>query len=621
MLDKMQYESKPKMHEGIITNRLMNSSPTSVSVKELSEALSKGQTFTPATFKRIDGVIKRRPEYWDSQQVICIDYDNEIMVDGKKVKDVRTTVDDAIRIHGKTTAFIYKTFSYADDHPKFRVIEVLDRPIVDKNEMKSIMDYYSNKYPNADPSSFQLNRMFYGGTGLLWSKFENVISVDRILKDTLKTPINMKNKDDGLRWNNNKSNILIVPPTNSNQSFILDEDIDILRERLDRLPLVFNSRNEMLDHFKQQSLIELLDIDEVRGNFSCIFHEDNNPSANIIVNENGHQVYHCFSSNCPFRSGTIIQVIEYITGKNRVETLNFLKDIYNVQYEELGWVKTQREYVEENIRFLQSDEFEKYYPEVYEIIRPYIGLLLQIHRKAIENIITENYSDENNNLLFFSSARYLSQESGVKLANTSREIGIYSFLGLLRKLPSTSIPSELLERAIALAKQKEQRRMVNYYGVVPYSRKSLDYSTKKAKEFKDNGFTRKGWSREMILRTYGDEETNRVFPQLEGEKIPEKNNHVANDLEILALELIEQNGGYVLESKITENLVLTFKGQQEFKRTQLKRIMASLLDGYGLKRSRLTKELRNKFHLEGIRGNPYIIVKEESESKGECFDE
>lgn len=64
----------------------------------------------------------------------------------------------------------------------------------------------------------------------------------------------------------------------------------------------------------------------------------------------------------------------------------------------------------------------------------------------------------------------------------------------------------------------------------------------KAFEFKVKGFTMKGFSRELLLRSLGMEEADRVYPRLEGKTLSEFSEELCRGLEKLAHSLILEKG-------------------------------------------------------------------------------
>ena len=72
-----------------------------------------------------------------------------------------------------------------------------------------------------------------------------------------------------------------------------------------------------------------------------------------------------------------------------------------------------------------------------------------------------------------------------------------------------------------------------------------------------------------ILRNFGREEADRVFPQDKGKVIPTLNEEVVKRIHRTTLELINTYG-WTTEQEVLENITLYFKGQKSFKLKQFK---------------------------------------------------
>jgi len=167
--------------------------------------------------------------------------------------------------------------------------------------------------------------------------------------------------------------------------------------------------------------------------------------------------------------------------------------------------------------------------------------------------------------------------------NISVHLAAITYLGLVNKLSEEEIPEPFLKRASDEATKHNHKYRVGFYSIPSYDSESLSFSTTKAIEFKEKGFTMKGFSRELLLLALGEAEANRVFPQMTEKAIPQLNEEVTSKMERVALELIRQKG-WTTEKEILEEVKLRFRGQQRFKETQIKRILPNMCDKYLLKR-------------------------------------
>ncbi|SPF49192.1 conserved hypothetical protein [Candidatus Desulfosporosinus infrequens] len=417
--------------------------------------------------------------------------------------------------------------------------------------------------------------------------------------------------DMSFRTNNKHQRIKLVVidgtnnPLHTNENIELIETLNVqaLHQLLNPQPITL-SKEEVWDFLKKQPLHQFLGVAE--KSFRCLIHEDNNPSAGIIINEeSGHHIYCCSSSNCGFK-GTIIDVTEQLTGLNQFDTLNFLRKVYKVEFAETEWGKNQREALERNQELINGPTIHVLYPEVYKLAKNYLPLIDTLHQIAKHHIYTETFSDSSGRPVFFVSIRELARKLKKDSKNISVHLAALTYLGLVNKLSEGEIPEPFLKRANDEATKHNHKYRVGFYSIPSYDVESLAFSTTKAIEFKEKGFTMKGFSREMLLLALGEAEANRVFPQMAGKAIPQLNEEVTSKMERVALELIRQKG-WTTEKEILEQIELHFRGQQKFKETQIKRILPDMYDKYLLIRVPLNNELKEKFGI-ACKGFPRIII-------------
>lgn len=177
------------------------------------EMVKKGQSFTPA---ELTGTTS---DTWKSQQIIAADVDNkEDVIDpatGKKVMDpvthkVKTRpianpatpeqVKEILSWHGLTPYVMYKSFSWQDSLPKFRVVIVLDEKLTDPKEMKAFSDVLNYIIENnpakgehkgaTDRANLNEERIFFGSTeDCILSAEKNICSVE-----TFRSLVNWKKR-------------------------------------------------------------------------------------------------------------------------------------------------------------------------------------------------------------------------------------------------------------------------------------------------------------------------------------------------------------------------------------------------------------------------------------------
>ena len=154
-LDYKQFTNKPKSSEvATIRNRLATAT-TEIDHEELLKAIEHGQTFTPAVMTGTTS------DTWKSQQIIVADIDN----DGETTLNTSDTLD-ICRTYD-INPFVYYSFSNTEDHPKYRVMVILDRPITDAPEARDLTERFTDIFnlwcPNcADTKICDNARLIFG---------------------------------------------------------------------------------------------------------------------------------------------------------------------------------------------------------------------------------------------------------------------------------------------------------------------------------------------------------------------------------------------------------------------------------------------------------------------------
>lgn len=150
-LDTNKYTVKPTGEQvrNSINSNLVNGR-RELLADHFFDAVTNGQTFVPSTFAG-----SRKLANWNGQQIIALDFD-----------DKDTTINAITKLATENNLhwnFGYKTFSHTEEHHRFRLIFILDKIITDIDQMKLIANYYKEIFPTADPTSFDLVHIFFGG--------------------------------------------------------------------------------------------------------------------------------------------------------------------------------------------------------------------------------------------------------------------------------------------------------------------------------------------------------------------------------------------------------------------------------------------------------------------------
>ncbi|MGC7873708.1 CHC2 zinc finger domain-containing protein [Desulfosporosinus sp. SYSU MS00001] len=400
--------------------------------------------------------------------------------------------------------------------------------------------------------------------------------------------------------------------TPSHKELIEAQDISALQSLLNPSAITFNNYGDIYRHLRQQDLSKFLGIPT--KNFNCLFHDENNPSANIYTDPNtGYYWYKCFSCGIV---RDIISITEKWLKCSTPQALRFLRQVYNISFEETEWQREQKEILEENKRLLYDHErLSQLAPETYKRVKNYIPELIILNDFASNHVVTQNFTDDNGNALFYVIMKQMARSIGYKDTRRLRErISHFAYLGLVNKLRDDQIPGFLLDEAAVYAKANNHQFRRAFYSIPSYCEKNLTFSESKATRWMKSNYTMEGFSRELILRNEGKEEADRVYPQMSHKQITPFNEKVAREIEEIICRIVFKEKGWTTQSEVLEQLNLRFRGAKKYKDVQLKRCLNEILDKYGLKRIRLNKELKSHFGIAFI-GYPFIILQNDVVTK------
>lgn len=604
--------------------------PINTTIEYLADALVHGASFKPAVL--LNG---NKAENWCQQQLFGLDFDNGVQIEEAYNKMISL---------GITPCFMYTTFSHKEEHHKFRVIFCNDTVITDGNIRDRLQATLMGIIGGIDEVCFNRDRLFFGGKGqvVLHPDYEARINAESIIekywnddyeqyisnakpksKKKKSTAAPTKSKD---KVNTDKEYVVLVDNTDA----ISTLNVSLLQERLGiegdllgtdkrRYSLLvptqspaddvnerfvdgvyqFQSEAEMYQYINSLDLQEYLGVSN--GTFCCILptHEDNKPSAHIYITDDGTQIYKCFGCN---QARTIISITEQLAHCRRSEAINFIKKVYKIDYKPSEWVEQQRQLMIDSALYLDSEEFKETFPQINKLIRT--------RKTDIQKILmhmTKYVSDGlqlDGKPLFFSSIPNLMKvcERNSK-PKMSQSITLFALLNMLNKVELNCIPEEELNKAKHISAKYGFKKIVNFYQVEEYGFTTLENSEKIAGTLIENNISLKGLSREYILRTFGIETADRVFPQYKYENrqgTSAKSDYLTSEIASVVLNTIKEQG-YIFERDVNINGAIG---------TQWKKSIQEILDSYGLKKVKLNKELKEKYGIEG-NGYPCIIIEDE----------
>lgn len=607
MLDKRTFTTKPNGDDS--KGIQMRLSQTEIEIEELADLMSKGATFKPALLKG------RKNSDWISQQIFALDFDKGTTIDKELKRCEELNINPV---------FGYKTFSYTQYKEKFRLVFCNNEIITDINIRNDFQNLLIKLFPNSDSVTFDPTRLFFGGKGLIECNYDNRINIKEIMKNNKELldeinsnkNVSSKGKLSFLNTNTlNSSSISIAKAQTStpisvsglieNIEAIKSLNISAMKKLLnidEEIKTICVNKQEVYDYMNG---IDLYEFTNIYGTINCILpeHEDDTPSAHIYETDSGTQIYKCFGCNAKY---TIISLVEKLAKCKRIKAIEFIKAIYNIELQQTEWQKEQLEILDTNIELLLSEEFKEVYPQLHSLIRTRKSNLIALNNYAKMNVKDEDFSLDGNPLFFVSLNSLMDVFGSKDKTRTSQSITLFTLLSLLNKIPHDKLPEETFKKAKHIAAKYKHKKLVNFYSIDSYGVNSLEESNKIATVLKENNISLKGLSREYLLRTFGIEFTNKVFPQYEYENkqgTTERSDKNSSKLATYILEGIEAQG-YVLEKDLKVN---------NMTENQWRRSIQEILDSYGLVKMTANKEIKEKYNINvPARSYPKIIIKKEN---------
>ena len=567
LIHPMRWSRKPVNGEiGMLKNQIL-SYPVDVTVRQLADELLLGKTVLPAV---LEGSGAANDSMWISQQVFMVDVDDGI------------PYQEAVELYqeyGMNPAFIYETFSSTTDNIRYRIVFISDIVVNDTYLRGCIMKHLLSIIGSADTQCVDASRIFFGGTRLLWQNFNNVFPVELI------PPMETSDITEEVRKGYPNNNILIIRGGYSSNA-------ETIR---------FTNYNDAIYHLTHEvDLQSYLNLPNSK-NIKCINpeHEDHNPSANVMVTENGEQYYKCFG--CNWR-GNIITMVQRIRGINRRDAVLLLMNEFNIAIEDTPQSLILK--INKSLFTGYDDTIKVDNPKLYNVIRYYYEQINGLHDIALENIHC-GLTDKEGNPIFFASKATLSKRYHKESKKTTQVTNLLAFLKLLTKESDQDIPIQALQKAIALARKNEHKQTVQFYSIPNYTPDLLDEAERRADIYKSNGGTVDSLSREFCLRVpeLGEDVANEVYPKQEGKPLQGATEKYHTMYENIILSLVNVNG-YCTEDMILDNVA----GNRDNAKVRLRRCLAQILADNNLQRIRANNRVKATYGIKSS-GYPMIIIK------------
>lgn len=617
---------KPTPKEVKYYIRTACSKPRHIAMKELLNMVGHGATFEPCAINgkgQVDEETRR--DNFISGQLLVLDFDNKDK--GKEQPfpvDKRISMDEAIAKAKEKNLPVYAayhTFSHSETLEKFRLIFVLDSPIMNATQWKyalfKVMGIYEARLIDAGCKSPA--NLFYGtNKGIAYIDENAILSTSDLLfgyTEDWEEPVKKASKPRNKRQTNDANS---GSSANDMIRAIQQQDDDYIKSVLNRAETVFDNRDEFVNYVFHD--IDIHDLLGVTGNnFRCVLptHDGadlNNPSGSIFRTPEGVWKYRCFDEEMTWNIYQLIQEVGNF--KSTHETWDFIKSIFNLRVKETEWAKAQAQELKAIEDYLDATndemDFSKECPIASNNLRSSITLLGALCRIAEKTIFPEMTGE--GNIIFYASERQLAKAIRIRDRKTvEKRLKALQLHRIIIALPDKDVPGYMLKKARNGANNDYNH--VQFYMIPSWVYQHLRTIESWGEMWKDKHMTLMGMSYETIYRNYGEDVARQIYPQYAGHEDADGNyqqrkpSQYAEDMhERIASMILDSvsNNGYVLESDIVNRLVKVVHSQKLAKRL-VKRNLQDVLDCYDLEYISANGELKTRYGIES-KGYPKIII-------------
>lgn len=581
-----------------------------IEIKDLAHGLCNGMTCKPAL---LNGT---KSADWIQQQVFALDFDHDTTIE-QELQNCNT--------YGIIPAFGYTSFSHSEEEHHFRLVFITDEVITDVDKRNKLQITLIKTFDKSDKVTFDPTRIFYGGKGKepIQPNYSARINADNVIEHYYKEEYaiyqsNTKIKGKSKPKKERAKITAVAHDYMQNIDAIKSLNTCKLKEILGSLEMTTNKRryiSSLLVYtssshtFKCENdlynFINNIDLGEYLGIYdetvNCILpdHEDDTPSAHIYHTDDGTPIYKCFGCGA---KRTITTITEELAGCTRSEAIEFIKKVYNVELVQSDWTLKQKQLLIDCANYLDTVDFKETFPELNKLMRT-----RKLHLQKMLMHFTQYVNEDlqiDGKPLFFASYNTLMNICDIKKDNKTRfsqSITLFTLLNMLDKVELSTIPIEELNKAKHISAKYGFKKLTNFYQFSEYGFNQFKESENIAITMKENNISLRGLSREYVLRTFGKELANKVYPQYKyennigtSEKSDKKTMKIADKI----LSTIEKDG-FILEKDIKRN------SKTE---TQWKRSIQEILDTYDLIRVKASKANKEKYGLpDGIPYQAFVI--------------
>ena len=440
------------------------------------------------------------------QELVMLDFDNKDENNLYTIEDL-----EADTFMQENASFIYRTFSdLFSEVDKFRVVFHLDKLVTENQEIEQIYQALFKKYPQADSSVGQTNRMFFGSNnGYEVIDWENRLDTTKLVEVR---NINISKEVKAISGE-------MIDDSIPNYELLKLGRYDIVKEKLgDSYKQEFPDDYNALNYFKSLDMREFLELPEDNPFFD-IFHKEDNPSASVFyAEEHGIYLYKCFSASNKY-CGNIISLLERYLKISSIEVVNLLVELTGSTVTNTSQLGQSKFNAQKFKKELQSGELKQTYPELYQYFSKY-----QVEIPIILDFMYDYvYMDDNGELRYLNYysiknlakqlARITNQKK-VSLDRTRKILYHMIVTEIVKKQPEAEIPKEIMKNIILEQKKDATKlRTSNVYTPTNLTDENTAVSEGIAKVLRENKVTVGSLSYELVYRLFGEEKANQDFPQ------------------------------------------------------------------------------------------------------------
>ncbi|EGO7921984.1 hypothetical protein FFQ38_002485 [Enterococcus faecalis] len=636
-IEDIQRKSKLNSDEVRMIQNVLYKKIKKKEIDGIAESIAvNGKTSMLATYFETDEYTERIHSInFKQQQLIMLDFDNS-KVD---IEKYGMTTYDYIRNHDfikQNACFIYRTFSDKESSvDKFRVVFLLNNPVIDYLEISNIYTKLFRLFPSADRKCSNPNRLFFGSNrGYEEIHFSNLLNVKEFTSDIV--PIKKTvNKIVKKEISNEQYEIQDRKPVwqliKENTKESIDEARAIILNKFDLevskvYPSYTNARVILRQTIGMREFLELPTTEP----FHDILEKDEKPSASVIEWEDGTQIYHRFNKDS-FANLDILRVISKLLNLTGYEahhkSLDLLLYLTGSELDRNSETAEKIDKIQFFRKILKNEKLAVEYPKFTK----FLGSDLRISIALLDTLSEYMYEDfktgEVRHLLCLTSeniAKEINHILGTKYDSKriQRVINKLAITENIEKLEESQIPAELFAKYTENSYEKIVNNKYHHTNFIEFKDTDMEKSENISKELYANNYTLNALNFEGIARILGKDIASNVFKQREttvsSKKIKVDKNLLSeskkeNEMKIAKyiLKTIEKQN-YVSEKDVIFYVYKYMLKKKTKKDAEylVKQCRANICKDYDLELIRVTNSIRDSYKISNeIRSRSIIYVK------------